>query len=144
MVDSFGLDSHWVCAPICVGLHAYLSLLSAFLSCFFLGMHRIAVPLAWPQQEINPGVPRGPNEEPSSLWPGRGVLELVLPFFRLSFPLLAFPSPCYYESLCGMGVWAGSWGTNDGVQSGRANSLFSMVYFYTLRCYAKVTWGQQS
>ena len=24
------------------------------------------------------------------------------------------------------------------------NSLFSMVYFYTLRCYAKVTWGQQS
>ena len=25
-----------------------------------------------------------------------------------------------------------------------SNSLFSMVYFYTLRCYAKVTWGQQS
>ena len=24
------------------------------------------------------------------------------------------------------------------------NSLFSMVYFYTLRCYAKVMWGQQS
>ena len=24
------------------------------------------------------------------------------------------------------------------------NSLFSMVYFYTLRCYAKVTQGQQS
>ena len=24
------------------------------------------------------------------------------------------------------------------------NSLFSTVYFYTLRCYAKVTWGQQS
>jgi len=22
------------------------------------------------------------------------------------------------------------------------NSLFSMVYFYTLRCYAKVMWGQ--
>lgn len=95
------------------------SLSFACLSCFFLGMHRITGPLAWPQQESNPGVLRGPSEEPLSLWPGRGVLGLVLPFCRLSFPLLACPRLCYCESLCGMGVWVGSWGTNDGVQSGR-------------------------
>lgn len=54
VLTSLDLSPHLGPFTICPGLHACLSLLVAWLSCFFPSTHRIPVPLPWQQGEINP------------------------------------------------------------------------------------------
>lgn len=65
VLTSLGLSPHLGPFPIGPGLHACLSLLVAWLSCCFLGTHRIPVSLPWHQGEINPEELRGKVKNPS-------------------------------------------------------------------------------